>query len=188
MRREADMRTGWLLWQESLEEFLYFEDITIPPDPNNYTARWVESGGGRRKKSRNLWVYHAASGHKHFSITTEAGAKIQPYFIVPPPDALNLFYFRVQGEPLEDGTVRIWLTDMTAGYLQHLLGCLDREVVELAIMNAAHNYKIEESSPVQHSYTAIPVILKEEAYRHLCIAFKGVSDEHRMQLLIKALK
>ena len=65
---------------------------------------------------------------------------------------------------------------------------LDREVVELAIMNAAHNYKIEESSPVQHSYTAIPVILKEEAYRHLCIAFKGVSDEHRMQLLIKALK
>src|SRR5258708_23564242 len=60
----ADMRTGWLLWQESLRQFMYFEEEMRPPDPNDYYAEWKESGGGIRKKSRNLWVYEKATDLK----------------------------------------------------------------------------------------------------------------------------
>lgn len=35
---EPDLRTGWLLWQESLREFLYFEEEMQPPRPDNYWA------------------------------------------------------------------------------------------------------------------------------------------------------
>jgi len=51
---KADLRTGWMLWQSSLREFLYFEEETIPPDPSHYFADWRESGGGLRKASKNL--------------------------------------------------------------------------------------------------------------------------------------
>jgi hypothetical protein len=34
----ADMRTGWLLWQESLRQFLYFEERMSEPDPAHYYA------------------------------------------------------------------------------------------------------------------------------------------------------
>jgi hypothetical protein len=188
VRREADMRTGWLIWQDSLAEFLYFEERTLSPNPLDYTAEWVESGGGRRKKSKNLWVYHSATGQKHFSITTEAGAKIQPYFVVPPPSDANLYYFRVQGEPVENGMIRIWLTDMTAGYLQHLLGSLETPIVEQAIREVANRSFVAEAPPSLHAFGAMPLLLHADIYRQLCTIFKGVSDEHRMQLLIKALE
>ena len=77
-----DMRFGWLLWQDSLREFLYFEQPMTVPDPSAYRAIWVESGGGSRKQSRNLWIYDIETDRKAYSITTEAGAKIQPYFDV----------------------------------------------------------------------------------------------------------
>jgi hypothetical protein len=78
---EPDMRIGWLLWQESLEEFLYFEEPMLTPNPTDYWAEWRESGGGSRKISKNLWVYEIETGRKRYSITTSAGAKIQPYFV-----------------------------------------------------------------------------------------------------------
>jgi hypothetical protein len=87
------MRTGWLLWQESLRQFLYFEERMRIPDPDDYKAQWVDSGGGARKGSRNLWIYDKRTERKMFSVTTTAGAKIQPYFDVPPPDDPNLYLF-----------------------------------------------------------------------------------------------
>lgn len=72
---EPDMRTGWLLWQANLREFLYFEEETIAPDPRDYFAEWKEGGGGVRKASKNLWVYERETGHKRYSITTAAGRK-----------------------------------------------------------------------------------------------------------------
>ncbi|MGA9778312.1 MAG: hypothetical protein ACLPRE_13850 [Limisphaerales bacterium] len=54
--KESDMRTGWLLWQESLRQFLYFEEPMLAPDPKDFYAEWHDSGGGARKASRNLWV------------------------------------------------------------------------------------------------------------------------------------
>lgn len=64
--KKPDLRTGWLLWQDNLEEFLYFEEETLPPDPADYFAQWVESGGGNRKASMNLWVYEKETGQKGF--------------------------------------------------------------------------------------------------------------------------
>ena len=78
---QPDMRTGWLLWQESLRQFLYLEERMQVPDPKDYTAKWVGSGGGARLASRNLWIYDRATKRKRFSVTTAAGAKIQPFSI-----------------------------------------------------------------------------------------------------------
>ena len=110
----ADMRTGWLLWQESLREFLYFEEPMTIPDPEGYYAEWRDSGGGVRKASRNLWIYERATGRKRYSVTTAAGIKIQPYFDVPPPIDPNLYIWTVIGERIEGGLVRVWLTRRTA--------------------------------------------------------------------------
>ena len=77
------------------------------------------------KKSKNLWVYDIKSGKKRYSITTTAGAKIQPYFDVPPPNHPNLYHFVVQGEKYEDQLIRIWLTKTTAKLLEITYGTLD---------------------------------------------------------------
>jgi len=137
--RDPDMRTGWLLWEESLREFMYFEERMSPPNPEDFTATWNEkaAGSGLRKGSRNLWVFERATGRKRYSITTSAGAKIQPYFDVPPPTDPNLYVFTVQGEVLEDGYVRLWITPSTAVLLRSTLGSLDTAVLTEAILEAA---------------------------------------------------
>jgi len=186
--KQPELRTGWLLWQESLREFLYFEEKTFKPNPHEYYAEWVESGGGRRKKSQNLWVYHTETKEKHYSITTDAGAKIQPYFMVPPPDDPNLYYFIVQGEPIQSDLIRLWLTDITASFLKHLLGSLDIETVSKAIVLAADSQVSTEKPDVVFGVTATEVLITEQAYMVLQQSFLGVSDEHRMQQLLVALR
>lgn len=110
---KADMRTGWLLWERSLTEFLYFEERMSAPNPEMYYAEWNERGAeGSRKGSKNLWIYEAETGKKRYSITTNAGAKIQPYFDVPPPNNENMFFFRVQGEDIGAGKILIWITGL----------------------------------------------------------------------------
>jgi len=52
--KEPDLRTGWLLWQSSLTEFLYFEEEAIAPDPNDYFSEWREravEGAERRART-----------------------------------------------------------------------------------------------------------------------------------------
>jgi hypothetical protein len=186
-RRRADLRTGWLLWQESLDEFLYFEEEMLPPIPEDYYAEWKESGGGTRKKSRNLWVYEQATGKKRFSITTAAGAKIQPYFDVPPPNEPNLCYFRVQGEVLPNGLVRIWITRTTALLLAELVGRVDVATVSRAILEATREAQAVPPGKMEVGGTAESLQLTQEAYTALKSCFQGVSDEHMMQQLLHFL-
>lgn len=188
--RDPDIRTGWLLWQDSLVEFLYFEQPTTIPNPNDYVAEWKESGGGRRKTSVTLWVYHKATSEKHFSITTSAGAKIQPYFKVPLPSDPNLVYLRVQGEPYGDGYVRIWITDITARLLKTILGDLDGEKVSQAILALANEIDSlpEDTQQVLHQDKGVPLVIRTDAYNALKTRFSGVSDEHMMQNFVRVLQ
>lgn len=186
---EPDMRTGWLLWQEALREFLYFEERTQPPNPADYYAEWNDSGGGRRRTSRNLWVFEKKTKRKKFSITTDAGAKIQPYFTVPAPDDPNLYYFVVQGEVLGSGMVRIWLTEITAAYLRKVLGELSSEALSERIIQQAGTAVREEGTVAKaFADAAVPFTISVAAYNALKEAFLGVSDEHMMQLFLKSLK
>ncbi len=69
------MRTGWLLWQANLHDFVYFEEETIAPNPDDYTAEWHENPiSGGRKPSKSLWIYERETRQKKYSVTTDAGA------------------------------------------------------------------------------------------------------------------
>jgi hypothetical protein len=186
---EPDMRTGWLLWQESLREFLYFEEPMVEPDPNAYFAEWREreAGGGIRKGSKNLWIFDRESGRKRYSITTSAGAKIQPYFDVPPPDDPNVYLFTVIGEQLAIGKVRVWLTQSTAKELERLIGSLDTDAVSDAVLKTV--LKVEEIAAEFKSVeeAGVSILLREDAYRALIEALPGVNDDHSFQLLMEHL-
>ncbi|MBI4785517.1 MAG: hypothetical protein HY782_00500 [Chloroflexi bacterium] len=183
-----DMRVGWLLWQESLREFLYFEEEMLPPVPDDFWAEWRESSGGTRKPSRNLWIYEKETGKKRYSVTTVAGAKIQPYFDVPAPNDPNLYCFWVQGQELPRGLVRIWITATTALLLKQVLENVDSKTVSSAIISAANRAsEVEEKkkgSKTAKLDAAEPLLLTAEAYNVLKAAFPGVSDEHMIQLFL----
>ena len=188
--KKPDMRTGWLLWQVNLVEFLYFEEEMLPPDPDDYWAEWHERRSGNRKPSKNLWVYEKETGIKRYSITTTAGAKIQPYFDVPPPNDPSLCYFRVQGEEVEIGLIRLWITPTTALVLNNLLGSTNIDVVSDAIVNYAKKARSLKGGRVDYTKgteLAEPVYVTREAYAALKEIFAGVSDEHMMQLFVRYL-
>lgn len=188
--KPVDMRTGWLLWQESLRQFLYFEEPMSEPNPNLYKAEWVErqSGGGMRKGSKNLWIFEKLSGRKRYSVTTSAGAKIQPYFDVPPPDDPNVYLFTVIGEQLTIGRIRVWLTPGTAKELERLVGSLDSDAVSEAVLSTIKKTTNVEPSQVTVDEAGASVILREDAYRALVTACPGVSDEHCFRLLLEQLQ
>lgn len=186
--KEADLRTGWLLWQSSLREFLYFEEEMVPPDPNDYFAEWRESGGGSRKKSKNLWVYEKETGQKRYSITTSAGAKIQPYFDVPPPNDPNVHIFKVQGEEIGTGVVRIWVAASTARELRRIVGELTKDNLSVIIATVAAEQTEEPSAHKVGREEAVPLTLTLESYNLLVASFpNAVSDEHMAQLLVTRL-
>jgi len=186
---EPDMRIGWFLWQESLEEFMYFEEEMLAPNPNDYWAKWKESGGGARKTSKNLWVYETETGRKRYSITTSAGAKIQPYFDVPPPNDPNLYYFRVQGEELEGGLTRIWITSTTALLLKKIFGNLDTETISAAIMETAKGVTAIKDEDEKRNKVDVelaqPIYITRDAYFALKQAFFGINDDHMVQLFVQ---
>ncbi len=185
---QPDMRTGWLLWQESLRQFLYFEERMKAPNPADYTADWVESGGGSRKGSRNLWIYEKATGKKRFSVTTSAGAKIQPYFDVPPPNDPNLYIFTVIGEVIMDGKVRCWLTQTTWQKLEHIVGKMDSESVSSVICRSLQKLPVTEVGAIALEEPAQPLEITAEAYALLTSRLPGVTDDHCFQLLIQFLR
>lgn len=185
---DPDMRMGWLLWQDGLREFLYFEVPMGRPNPDDYIAEWRSSGGGRRRTSRNLWVYNQSTGTKEFSITTEAGAKIQPYFDVPLPTDPNLYHFVVQGEDCGDDMVRIWLTKMTADMLRDAVGDLVPDAIK-AVVDGIDPESIstdENSGPF--GALAVDLLVPAATYRSLKDMFKGVSDEHTFKMLVDVLR
>lgn len=184
---EPDMRTGWLLWQESLREFLYWEEEMLPPNPKDYWAEWKTSGGGSRRASRNLWVYENGTDKKRYSITTQAGAKIQPYFDIPSPKDPNLYHFVVQGELLPNGLFRIWVTKSTALFLKKTLGELSSGRIAEVLEKLAAIERKEEEQGTPRIEPAVAIELTPRAYELLNTCFKGVSDEHRMQQLVQML-
>ncbi|WP_462202668.1 hypothetical protein [Frankia sp. CcWB3] len=190
-QRPVDMRIGWLLWQDSLRQFLYFEEPMSAPDPNNYIAEWRDVAGSSRKGSKNLWIYERSTGKKRYSVTTSAGIKIQPYFDVPPPSDPNLYIFTVIGEQVDLGIIRVWLTPQTHGLLRRAAkGKLDIDDLSRFVSSSASAVKPLEGSasgPEQVRAGAVPLFLRESAYRQLTEAFQGVNDEHCFQLLLEGL-
>jgi hypothetical protein len=184
----ADMRTGWLLWERSLTEFLYFEEETSAPDPEMYWAEWnVRSAMGARKQSKNLWIYERGSNKKKFSVTTSAGIKIQPYFDVPSPADNNLHYFRVQSEPLENGFVRIWIAAETATRLKRVLSDDTLETLSQRILTLAAEVSEVTVSSNAVCDLAVPVTLTRKAHEAFKAVWPGVSDEHGAQLLLRSI-
>lgn len=82
-KKTPEIRWGIFLWAPALDEFLYFEEKMIEPNPSDYFAEF-EDGNHRGKATRNLWIYEKSTKIKRFSVTMpEKGAKVQPYFDVP---------------------------------------------------------------------------------------------------------
>ena len=184
-----DMRVGWLLWESSLTEFLYFEQKMSKIDPANYYATWNETPArGARKASKSLWVFDQRTNQKAYSVTTSAGIKIQPYFDVPSPDDENLYYFRVQSEPIDEDTVNLWVSARTARSLEQTIGSLEKEIVSRAILRAAQSTSTISDDSGSSFVRAVPVPVTMEAFDLLCSKWEAVSDEHRVQLLIDGLR
>jgi len=183
-----DMRVGWLLWEDSLTEFLYFEERMTPPNPDLFYAEWnITPARGVRKPSKSLWVYDKESHEKRYSVTTSAGIKIQPYFDVPAPSDPHLYYFRVQSEPMDDGTVRMWVSASTASALKQCLGSLDTNILSEAIVRMSKTKPKDTVSEKQDYDLAVPILVTKVAHALLISLWEGVSDEHRAQLLLKSL-
>lgn len=185
---KPDLRTGWLLWQESLRQFLYFEEKMLPPQPDDYDAEWVARESINRKGSRNLWVYERKTGIKRYSITTQAGAKIQPYFDVPPPTDPNLYLFTVIGEVIDTGLVQVWLTEATTRELKRMLGALDTIFVSAIILREAESAALLEETGANYAESAESLLITTEAYQALQSAFPGVNDDHSFRLLTQVLR
>ena len=185
----ADMRIGWLLWENELREFLYFEESMNKPNPNDYYAIWNQTrASGVRKASRSLWVFEKSTNKKRYSITTSAGIKIQPYFDIPQPQDRNLCYFCVQSERLDSGTVILWVTAETAQRLEKTLGTIDRRSVSDAIQKAVGSHRRHEAELSIRGPEAVPIEVSNEAFGLLKDNWDAVSDEHGIQLLLKSLE
>lgn len=186
---EPDMRIGWLLWQESLRQFLYFEQEMLAPNPNDYRAEWRKNeGAGARKQSKSLWIYEGDTPKKRYSVTTEAGAKIQPYFDVPLLNDPNLYLFTVIGEVIRTGDVRVWVTDPTFRELQTLIGNLDTVHLSTVIIDATKILALLEPVEQAKQEIARSLVITQEAYDALRTALPSVSDELSFQLLAQHLR
>ena len=184
----ADMRFGWLLWEDDLKEFLYFEEEMTKPDPTKFYAEWNEtSARGARKSSKSLWIYEKGTNKKRYSVTTSAGIKIQPYFDVPAPNDENLAYFRVQSEQLDADTIILWVAAATAEHLKQRIGSIEKDAVSKAVFEAAENETDGEEFTIEDLHSAVPIQVTKDAFDLLVSHWDAVSDDHRIQLLLKAL-
>ena len=182
------MRVGWLLWEDNLTEFLYFERRCCRQMPALFTPSGTHGRPGVVNRAEALWIFERETGQKRYSVTTSAGIKIQPYFDVPAPSDTNLYYFRVQSEPVNSETIQLWISASTAVALQRHLGTLTRESLSDAILSLAEKgtHGIAPANP--ENDLAVPVQISVTAHAALLMMWDtAVSDEHRAQLLLKAL-
>lgn len=185
----ADLRTGWLIWQSSLKQFLYFEEEMLAPNPDEYFAEWnIREPRGERKGSTNLWIYEKDTRQKRYSITNEAGSKIQPYFDVPPASDNNLYLFTVIGEYIDIDHVRVWVTRSTLRELESLIGSTETEAISQSIINATKRMSEVKSVEYVTKENVIPVIITASAYAALTSALPSSSDEHCFQQLADFLR
>jgi len=187
---EPDMRTGLLLWQASLHQFLYFEEETLIPDPKDFYARWeTRKQSGARKGSTNLWVYEKETDFKRYSITNEAGAKVQPYFDIPPLGHENLYVFNVIGEFISTELVRLWATEGTARELKRLIGSTDTDTISRIIIEEAPSMMRVAEEGQSAEQVAEPILITIEAYKALRKALpEAISDEHSLQLFAQHMR
>lgn len=187
--QNADLRTGWLIWQSSLRQFLYFEEEMLAPDVNDYFAEWhTREPRGTRKGSTNLWIYERDTRQKKFSVTNEAGSKIQPYFDIPPASDKNLYLFTVIGEYIDTDYVRVWLTRATLRELESIIGYTDTDTISTAILETTK--RLSETGPPTYDArgNVVPIVITASAYAALASAIPGASDEHCFQQLVDFLK
>lgn len=186
---KAELRSGWLIYETSLTEFLYFEEEMTNLNPKTHKAEWREGparGEGGRRANRNLWVYSKETNQKVWSVTGgSSGTKIQPYFTIPAAYDSNLYYFRVQGESTEQGMIRVWITEPTASNLEKVLGKLGNREVTKAINDATVSIKHTEDRSVIERVREL--VIQEDSYKQLKDKFPGESDEHSFQLLYENL-
>ena len=185
----SDLRTGWVLWQSNLKEFVYFEEEVITPSPDDFIAEWhVNEVKGARKESKSLWVYEKETKQKKYSITTSAGAKIQPYFDVPPQSDPSVYFFKVQGEEIHPGLIRVWVPSATARELEAIVGGLTAEKLHALISKSETVLRETRESYGSNLEEAVAISVTTDSYQALEDLFpNAVSDSHRIQLLVAAL-
>ena len=188
--RDADMRVGWLLWENKLREFLYWEERMVAPDARDYYAQWTERRAmGARKASKSLWIYDRITRQKRYSVTTSAGIKIQPYFDVPAPDDQYLYRFRVQSESIEGDSVVLWVTSSTAAELAKHAGTMDKEAVSDMILQAGRSednaWLMMDSD--DDRLAGVPVEVSGAAFECLGLRWAGVNDDHSVRLLLRSI-
>lgn len=185
---EVELRTGWLLWQESLREFLYFEEETAPPNPDNYYAEWNERRDGKRRGSKNLWVYDAESGQKRFSLTTSAGIKLQPYFDVPLEGSDGLYHWTVIGESVSPIETRMWLLAETAEALSEYAGSAKSAGLSRFLLDVCESMDDDagQFSPLDEAEVQ-SVEISTAAYEILNSKFPSINDQQLCSLLLNYL-
>jgi len=96
--------------------------------------------------------------------------------------------FRVQGEEIAPGLIRIWVNTSTARELERIVGSLKPEDLGLVIATAAAEQNEGQGHQAQPREQAVPLTLTTESYKVLVATFpSAVSDEHMAQLLIGRL-
>jgi hypothetical protein len=104
----SDIRWGVLLWAPDLDEFLYFEEEIVTPDPKAFRAEW-KSRTHRGQPTRTLAIYETETATQWFSVTLpRTGAKLQPYFDIPRAgEGAHLFQIH------DGGLVPLWVSKET---------------------------------------------------------------------------
>lgn len=192
--KAPDLRSGWLLYQSSLGQFMYFEEALVEPDPAAFVAEWVEGRQtrGARKPSRNLWIHEkdarGGKGRKRYSITTEAGAKIQPYVDIPALGTPGLYVFDVfDAEAEVDGERKaiVWalqdtIVDLHAALREAGYGSLDEFLVDVD-----PNELLELQQDAKP--TVEPIMISPRVYAKFR-ALGGKTDEERLERVIRFLR
>ena len=80
-----------------------------------------------------------------------------------------------------------WVTASTARELEQRLGTLDLETVSAAILQRTRDGIAQEVMENGDDDLAVSIPVSREAHGRLMDVLEGVSDEHRVQLLLKAL-
>jgi hypothetical protein len=184
---EPDLRLGWLLWKNDLSEFVYFEERMNAPDPNDYFAEWNERQTGRRQPSRNVWVLERETRIKRYSITTSAGAKIQPYFDVPERNHPALYLIQVEGEEIDNDVVRLWITGRTRERLGELADLEDQAGLSAFILETVGMIGVEESEGTVPAAPALPLLVSRDAYEALTTSLSGSTSDDRLRQLLAAV-
>lgn len=126
-----DIRWGVFLWNPSLEEFLYFEEVMEEPDPDDFYADFVEVRH-RGRPTRSLYIFEKETGIKRYSVTMpERGAKIQPYFDIPYVGR-GAYAFTVPNDKLKP----VWLNNEAFDALQKASRGQDLNEFVLAALRA----------------------------------------------------